>query len=71
VRSVQAPDSLHGEQILDVVRRHGWMARLMRSYITDMAFAMQRIERMLGPQPPGPPPVALDDATGVHCFGRG
>jgi methyltransferase (TIGR00027 family) len=71
VGNVQAPDNLPGEQILDCVRRHGWVTAVRRSYITDMAFAMERIERMMGPQPPGPPPVSLDDPTGVHRFARG
>jgi hypothetical protein len=73
VRKVQATDSLCGEQILDTVRRHGWVSVARRSYITDMAFAMERIRRLMGdrPQPSGPPPVAPDDPTGVHLFARG
>jgi hypothetical protein len=43
VRNVQASDFLQGEQILDGVRRHGWVTVSRRSYITDMAFAMERI----------------------------
>ena len=41
-----------------------------RSYITDMAFAMERIQRRRGDQPPpaGLPPVPPDDPTGVHVF---
>jgi len=70
VRNVQASDCLNGEQILDAVRRHGWVGVTRRSYITDMAFAMPRIRRMMGDRPAGPPPVAPDDPTGVHVFGR-
>jgi len=70
VRNVQAADFLQGEQILEVVRRHGWVTVARRSYITDMAFAMPRIQRLLGERPPGPPPVQPDDPTGVHRFGR-
>jgi methyltransferase (TIGR00027 family) len=72
VRNVQAPDFLQGEQILDRVRRHGWVTAARRSYITDMAFAMERIQRLMGdrPQPAGPPPVPPDDPTGVHRFTR-
>ncbi len=72
VRNVQASDSLQGEQILDVLRRHGWVTGARRSYITDMAFAMPRIRRLMGdrPQPAGPPPVPPDDPTGVHRFAR-
>ncbi len=73
VRKVQASDFLQGEQILDAVRQHGWVTSARRSYITDMAFAMERIQRLLGdrPQPDGPPPVPPDDPTGVHRFARG
>jgi len=73
VRNVQASDFLQGEQILDLVRGHGWATAARRSYITDMAFAMERIQRMMGdrPQPDGPPPVPPDDPTGVHRFARG
>ena len=72
VRNVQAPDFLQGEQILDSVGRHGWVTAVQRSYITDMAFAMERIQRLMGgrPQPAGPPPVPLDDPTGVYRFAR-
>jgi len=72
VRQVQASDFLQGEQILDCVRRHGWVTAARRSYLTDMAFAMERIRRVMGdrPQPAGPPPVPPDDPTGVHRFAR-
>ena len=72
VRNVQASDALPGEQILDAVRRHGWVTAARRSYITDMAFAVERIRRLMGdrPRPAGPPPVQPDDPTGVHRFGR-
>ncbi|HVN06282.1 MAG TPA: class I SAM-dependent methyltransferase, partial [Bryobacteraceae bacterium] len=51
VRSVQAPDWLTGEAILDRVYGHGWATAAHRSYITDMAFAMERIRRLFGEQP--------------------
>jgi methyltransferase (TIGR00027 family) len=72
VRNVQASDSLPGEQILDVVHRHGWVTAARRSYITDMAFAMERIQRLMGdrPRPDGPPPISPEDPTGVHRFVR-
>jgi methyltransferase (TIGR00027 family) len=70
IRNVQASDFLQGEQILATVRRHGWVTAARRSYITGMAFAMERIQRMMGPQPPGPPPALADDETGVHRFAR-
>jgi methyltransferase (TIGR00027 family) len=72
VRNVQATDLLRGEQILDGVRRHGWVTAARRSYITDVAFAMDRIRRLMGdrPEPAGPPSVPPDDPTGVHRFAR-
>jgi hypothetical protein len=72
VRQVQASDFLEGEQILDVASREGWVTAARRSYITDMAFAMERIRRLMGdrPQPVGPPPVPPADPTGVHRFAR-
>jgi methyltransferase (TIGR00027 family) len=72
VRNVQAPDFLPGEQILDVIRQHGWVTAARRSYLTDMGFAMERIRRLMGdqPRPEGPPKVAPDDPTGVHLFER-
>jgi methyltransferase (TIGR00027 family) len=70
VGHVQASDCLKGEQILDSIRRRGWTTTAHRSYITDMAFAMPRIQRMMGDRPAGPPPVAPDDPTGVHVLGR-
>jgi methyltransferase (TIGR00027 family) len=72
VRNLQACDSLQGEQILDLVRRHGWVTAVRRSYIADMAFAMERAGQLLSDhaKPAGPPPVPLDDPTGVHRFVR-
>jgi len=70
VRHVQASDSLPGEEILDRIRGNGWATAARRSYLTDMAFAMERIGRLMGPRPAGPPPVSMDDPTGVHLFAR-
>ena len=70
LRHVQASDALKGEQILEVVGRHGWTTSARRSYITDLGFAMERIRRMMGGAAPPPTPVAPDDPTGVHRFGR-
>ena len=70
IRHVQASDALKGEQILEVLRRHGWSTQARRSYITDVEFVMERVRRSLrGAEPPRPnfPP---DDPTGVHRFGR-
>jgi hypothetical protein len=72
VRDVQAPDSLNGEQILEAIEGQGWRTAARRSYITDMAFAMERVQRMFGdrPKPDGPPPVTPEDPTGIHRFTR-
>lgn len=73
VRRVQASDFLQGEEILDRVHRCGWVTAARRSYITDTAFATERVRRLMGdrPRPAGPPPFAADDPTGVHRFERG
>jgi len=73
ITSLQAPDFLHGEQILELVQRNGWSSSARRSYLTDMAFAMPRIKRLMGDTPPpaGPPPVPPGDPTGIHLFARG
>ena len=71
VGHVQAPDSLTGEEILEYIRRNGWVTGTRRSYITDMRFAMPRIRKLFGPpDPKGPPPGALGDPTGIHRFMR-
>jgi len=72
VSNVQAPDCLNGEQILETIKGQGWRTAAQRSYITDMAFAMERVQRMFGdrPKPDGPPPVTPDDPTGIHRFTR-
>lgn len=69
---VRASDALEGEQILDVLRTHGWTTEAMRSHIRDIAFTQDRIRRMFGERPQAaPPPFAVDDPTGVHRFARG
>jgi hypothetical protein len=70
LRHVQASDCLPGEQILDTVHRHGWRTEARRSYLTDMAFAAGRIQRMMGDRPSAAPRIPPDDPTGVHLFGR-
>ena len=71
-QNVQAPDSLSGDQILEVVRRNAWVTAARRSYITDMAFATARVDRMMAGRPRlAPPPFAAEDPTGVHRFARG
>ena len=70
IRHVQAPDCLKGEQILEVLQRHGWTTSAMRSYIKDVEFVRDRLRRMLGGGTPPPPPYPPGDPTGVHRFGR-
>lgn len=70
VRHVQASDSLKGEQILEVLQRQGWNTKAERSYIRDVEFAMERVRRQMGGKTPPPLPIAQDDPTGVHWFGR-
>lgn len=67
IRHVQAPDALKGEEILDALQRHGWTKSAMRSYITDVAFAQERVKRMSGSLPPVLP-FPPGDPTGVHRF---
>lgn len=72
VRHVQASDSLQGEQILAAVRRHGWVTSTRRSYVTDVAFARDRIQQFMGDllRPEHPFPVSPDDPTGIHGLDR-
>jgi len=70
IRHVQAPDALKGEQILEVLRRHGWITAARRSYISDVEFVMERVRRNLGGAEPPRPTFPPDDPTGVHRFAR-
>ncbi len=72
IRHVQASDCLQGEQILDVLQRHGWKTNALRSYITDVGFVQERVLRMMGDAPPRPQPqFPPGDPTGVLRFARG
>ena len=66
IRHVQAADALQGEEILQVLQRHGWMTSARRSYISDVGFAQERVRRMMGGKTPPPPQYPPDDPTGVH-----
>jgi hypothetical protein len=70
IRHVQAPDSLKGEQILEVLQRHGWKTSIMRSYITDVGFVRERVQRMMGDAPRPQFTYPPNDPTGVHLFAR-
>lgn len=68
IRHVQASDALKGDQILEVVGRHGWTTSSLRSYITDVGFLKDRLRRMMGGAPPPALPYPPGDPTGVHRF---
>ena len=68
IRHVQAADALQGEEILQVLQRHGWTTAARRSYITDVEFAQERVRRMMGGKAPPPPSFPPGDPTGVHRF---
>jgi O-methyltransferase involved in polyketide biosynthesis len=70
IRHVQASDTLKGEQILEVLRRHGWGTSAMRSYIHDVGFVMERVGRATGGVEPSRPPFPPADPTGVHLFAQ-
>jgi len=70
IRHVQASDALKGEQILEVLQRHGWETSAMRSYINDVGFVRERVLRATGGVEPPRPPFPPGDPTGVHLFGR-
>ena len=70
IRHVQAPDALKGEQILEVLERHGWTTSAMRSYITDVEFVMERVRRAMGGATPPRRPYPENDPTGIHRFAR-
>ncbi len=70
IRHVQASDALKGEQILEVLGRHGWTTAAMGSYITDVEFTRERVRRMMGGTTPPRPPFPPGDPTGVHRLVR-
>jgi hypothetical protein len=71
IRHVQASDCLQGEQILEVLQRHGWTTDALRSYITDVGFVQKRVRRMMGSTTPPPrPQFPPGDPTGVLRFAR-
>jgi methyltransferase (TIGR00027 family) len=72
VGHVQAQDHLEGEEILATICRSGWKTAAHRSYIRDLAFASERIAKMIGGKMKDapPPPFAADEPSGVHRFER-
>jgi methyltransferase (TIGR00027 family) len=70
LKHVRAPDAMRGEQILEVLERHGWTSASPRSYIRDVGFIRERILRSTGGVEPPRPNFPPGDPTGVHRFGR-
>ena len=70
LKHVRAPDAMRGEQILEVLERHGWDITARRSYITDVGFVMERVRRSLGGKEPPRPNFPAGDPTGVVRLGR-
>ena len=71
IRHAQASDALKGEQILQVLQRHGWTTSAMRSYISDVGFVFERVRRAMGGATPPRLPYPPNDPTGVHLFVQG
>jgi methyltransferase (TIGR00027 family) len=72
IQHVRASDAMNGEQILEVLERHGWTTSVLRSYVRDVGFVMERLRRTMGgAPPPAPVPFLPDEPTGVHRFARG
>lgn len=70
IRHVMASDALKGEQILEVLQRHGWTTSAMRSYLTDVGFVLERVRRSMGGATPPRRPYPPNDPTGLHRFAR-
>lgn len=70
IRHIQASDALKGEQILEVLQCHGWTTSAMRSYISDVDFVRERVQRTMGGTKPARLPYPPNDPTGVHLFAR-
>jgi methyltransferase (TIGR00027 family) len=74
IEDVRAADHLDGLQILEVVRRHGWVGLRLLGYGSreDLKFAEERILAMFRKLPAGqmPEPLPADDPSGIHLFGR-
>ncbi|HKW61389.1 MAG TPA: class I SAM-dependent methyltransferase [Candidatus Acidoferrum sp.] len=70
IRHVMAADALKGEQILEVLQRHGWTTSAMRSYLNDVGFVRERVQRSMGGATPPQRQYPPNDPTGVHRFAR-
>ncbi|HEX4484683.1 MAG TPA: SAM-dependent methyltransferase [Terriglobales bacterium] len=71
IQHVRSSDALAGEQILEVLGRHGWTTTSWRSYISDVGFVRERVRRIMGGADPPAFPYPPGDVTGVHRFGLG
>jgi methyltransferase (TIGR00027 family) len=74
IENVRAADHLDSVRIIDAVHRHGWTGLRMLRYASDdvMEFAAERIAAMFRNRPAVeiPEPMAANDPSGVHLFGR-
>jgi O-methyltransferase involved in polyketide biosynthesis len=72
ILKVRADNSLHGLEIMDTLARHGWQSVDRRRYLTDISFAIERIQAAMRNRPAGEPvpSVSPDDPTGIHLFAR-
>jgi methyltransferase (TIGR00027 family) len=74
VQNVRAAGHMDGAQILESMRRNGWASMKRRSYVTDLwPFGADRLREAAARRSTAEaaPPLAPDDPTGVHVFGRG
>ena len=76
IQNVRAENHLNGAQILELMRRNGWIPLRHRSYTRDsMEVAAARIQAAVAARREMragefPPPPA-DDPSGVYLLGRG
>ena len=75
IENVRAENHLDGVQILDLLRRNGWVPLRHRSYVRDSMevaeeriLAMRAVQAASGAPQIAPPP--MDDPSGVYLLGR-
>ncbi|MEO8596959.1 MAG: SAM-dependent methyltransferase [Candidatus Solibacter sp.] len=73
VQDVRAQDHLEGDEILDLMSRHGWVGMRHLNYGADiMAIASERVLAMFRDLPPEqmPKPQPDGDTSGVHLLSK-
>lgn len=70
IMNVRAATHLNGAEIMDTLRDHGWHSIEHRNYVTDIGFALERIQAFRREtNATEPPPRAPEgDPTGIHLF---